>query len=271
MKKAVLAAVTAALIAGTAATYAANPGDAREGGRRWQPTAEDAAILTDARIAALKTGLKLTPDQEKLWPAVETALRDVAKGRAERAAAARTAREQARQQDQANRERPDPITRMRTAADRMTAAATDLRKIADASDPLYKTLDDSQKARLDVLIRQNFRGPHWGGPGRGGPGGPRHGMMMPGEMGPGGPGGPRHGMMEPGDMGPHGPGGPRFGMLPPPPPPPGAGDPRFAMGPMDDPFGGPFGPVGYEGNPFAEFNLGPDGPSEPGPVPVDFL
>ena len=50
----------------------------------------------DARIAALKTGLKLTPDQEKLWPSVETALRDMAKDGAARRQAMMEQRRQAR-------------------------------------------------------------------------------------------------------------------------------------------------------------------------------
>ena len=36
---------------------------------------EDREAFTDARIAALRARLKLTPDQEKLWPAVEDAIR----------------------------------------------------------------------------------------------------------------------------------------------------------------------------------------------------
>jgi hypothetical protein len=47
---------------------------------------EDRAAFQDARVAALKAGLKLTPAQEKAWPAVEGALRDLFKARADRAA-----------------------------------------------------------------------------------------------------------------------------------------------------------------------------------------
>jgi hypothetical protein len=49
-------------------------------------SAEDFAAFTDARIAALKAGLKLTPEQEKNWPALEAALRERAKARAARIA-----------------------------------------------------------------------------------------------------------------------------------------------------------------------------------------
>lgn len=164
MKKAVFAATAAALIAGSAVSYAANPQTGNPGPQRWQPTAEDRAILTDARLAALKTGLKLNAEQEKLWPALETTLRDVSKERAARAEARRAERQAARQPGAAA-ERPDPITRMRAAASGMDARAADLRKIADAAEPLYKTLDEAQKQRLNVLIRQNMRG-MTGGPGR---------------------------------------------------------------------------------------------------------
>lgn len=150
MKNAVIAAAAAALIAGSAATYAANT---QGPGPRWQPSAEDRAILTDARIAEIKTGLKLTAEQEKLWPQVENALQAASTNRFERMSAAREAR-------QARKANPDaiadPIARMRSAADRMDGTAGDLRKIADASEPLYKTLDDAQKHRLNVLIRQGF-------------------------------------------------------------------------------------------------------------------
>ena len=166
MKKALIAATAAALIAGSAVSYAANTGGPGKGDR-WQPSAADFAALTDARIAGLKAGLKLTPEQEKLWPQVETTLRDVSKDRAARMEQAREAR---KADDGA---RPDPIARMRNAATRMDATAADLRKVADASQPLYNVLDEAQKQRLNVLLRQNFKGMgmHHGAP----HGGPRRG------------------------------------------------------------------------------------------------
>lgn len=171
MKRAILAATAAALIAGSAATYAASTDTSAAAERPGRPhlSAEDRAILSDARIAALKTALKLTPEQEKLWPQVETTLKDVAKERASRMEQARAARQAARQSSAP----VDPIARMRATANRLDAGAADLRKIADAADPLYKTLDDAQKQRLNAVIHQNMRGfgsPHWrqgAGPQRG--------------------------------------------------------------------------------------------------------
>jgi hypothetical protein len=44
-------------------------------------------ILDDAQIASIKTRLHLTPDQERMWPAVEAALRNMAYKRAQQTAA----------------------------------------------------------------------------------------------------------------------------------------------------------------------------------------
>ena len=84
---------------------------------------------------ALKAGLKLTAEQEKNWPAVETAIRDLAKQRADRMKARRSRgeRREARRGRQCRRSlRPDAIARMRDGADAMTARAAGLKKLADA-------------------------------------------------------------------------------------------------------------------------------------------
>jgi hypothetical protein len=144
MKKFAIAAIAALAIAGSTAAYAQH--------RPWfhQQTRinpEDRAAFTDARIAGIKAGLKLTPDQEKLWPPVEAAVRDFAKLRIDRANARMNA-----QRDDAQKP-DDPVARLRERADNMTASAAAMKRIADAADPLYKTLDDGQKRRLAVLTR----------------------------------------------------------------------------------------------------------------------
>ena len=45
----------------------------------------------------------------------------------------------------------DPVTRLRERADTMATTAAAMKRIADAADPLYKTLDDGQKRRLAIL------------------------------------------------------------------------------------------------------------------------
>ena len=53
------------------------------GMERMQHWAGDHQALLDAKLAGLKAGLKLTPDQEKLWEPFEAAVRDAAKMRME--------------------------------------------------------------------------------------------------------------------------------------------------------------------------------------------
>ncbi|MGN7123154.1 Spy/CpxP family protein refolding chaperone [Methylorubrum thiocyanatum] len=161
--------VTGLLLAGMAAVSAAGIGAAAvhaderggpfgEGGwghrhGRWAAlSAEDRAAFTDARIAGLHAGLKLSAEQEKLWPPVETALRDLSKQRdAQRAAR----RERGRMSE-------DAPGALRAMADAATARGEALRKLADASTPLFASLDEGQKRRAMVLARpmRPFGGPH---------------------------------------------------------------------------------------------------------------
>jgi hypothetical protein len=145
-----IAGVAALAIAASTAVYAQHQ---RHGGHsRMAP--EDRAAFVDARIAAVHAGLKLNDDQEKLWPPLEAAVREFAKQRIDR----RNERASA----PADRARPDPVTRLRERADNMATSATAMKKIADAADPLYKSLDDGQKRRLSALTRiDDRRGGRW--------------------------------------------------------------------------------------------------------------
>lgn len=102
---------------------------------------EDRAAFLNARIAALHAGLDLTPDQEKLWPPVETALRDFKK-------LVWTQRQQFREEEHPH----DPIARLQLRGDNMIARGQALKKIADAAAPLYAKLSDAQKHRLPILM-----------------------------------------------------------------------------------------------------------------------
>jgi hypothetical protein len=183
MWKKALVGATALVIAGSAFVYAQQrpgmmPGgsDTMHGTLRgggfgdWRPNAEDMSAFVDARIAALKAGLRLNADQEKTWPAFEQALRDYAKMRTERFAARRE------QQPAA-----DPVERLQRRADVLTTSGTALKRLADAAAPLYQSLDEAQKRRFAMLsrfmrARAEYRG-MWRGEegGRGGfhEGGPR--------------------------------------------------------------------------------------------------
>src|SRR3981081_3068168 len=141
MWKALIAGTTMLTIAGSTLASAQQPSPA-ERSHRAQLTADDIAAFTDARIAAIKAALKLTPAQEKNWPAVEQALRDISKERI----AQREARAAAGQ-------RTDATERLRERADALTTRAAALRRLADAEKPLYQGLDEAQKRRFGMAMR----------------------------------------------------------------------------------------------------------------------
>ena len=169
MRKFTIAAVAVLAIAGSTAVYAQH--------RHWsyghmRMNPEDRAAFADARIAAVHAGLKLSADQEKLWPPVEAAVKEFAKLRIDRA----NARMNAEKDDGSQQKPDDPVARLRERADNMATSAAAMKKIAGAADPLYKTLDDGQKRRLAVLTHMEHR---FGG----GEGWSHHGGMGPGGMG----------------------------------------------------------------------------------------
>src|ERR1700683_3250500 len=96
MLKPVIAATALFAIAGSSYVYAQQGfgghggyGGNGDGGphfehRHHHMSAADASAFADARIAALKAGLELAPDQAKNWPPFEQAVRDAAQMRAQR-------------------------------------------------------------------------------------------------------------------------------------------------------------------------------------------
>lgn len=101
----------------------------------------DRAAFLDARIAALHAGLVLTPAQEKLWPSVESALRETHKVIADQRAARRSGQRPA-----------DPVAWLQRVSDNTMARGEALKKLADAAGPLYSSLDADQKNRLPFLL-----------------------------------------------------------------------------------------------------------------------
>jgi hypothetical protein len=106
------------------------------------------AALLDAHLEGMKAGLRLTPDQQKAWTPFETAVRGVARDRADRMRAARA------QWEANDDERPSLIDRLHAMSDRLAGRSTELRTIADAAAPLYASLDDGQKRIFGALFHE---------------------------------------------------------------------------------------------------------------------
>jgi zinc resistance-associated protein len=149
MRKALITAGAALALLSSSIAYAQESGgQEHRQHEHWRPSEADLKAFTDARIAALKAGLQLTSDQEKNWPAVEQQIRDMAKARQERI-------KQMRDEPKPR----DAILRLRERADALTRRAERLRKLADATAPLYESLNEDQKHRLRVLVAMTMRHP----------------------------------------------------------------------------------------------------------------
>jgi hypothetical protein len=148
---------------GTVATQAP---DAPKWMQRWM---DDREAMLDARLAGLKAGLQLTPDQDRLWGPFEAAVRDFAQIRMTRMQGMMERAEKwSEDEDGAGKESPamSPIDRLDRIATRLTTAGAALKGIADAAKPLYASLDDQQKRRFGFLSHEMMmmgrRGGHMG-------------------------------------------------------------------------------------------------------------
>lgn len=147
MLKAVVAATAAAVTIASSSMAYAQSDERPDGTRRGRPTTEDMRAFQAARLAALRAGLTLTPEQEKHWPAFEQAMREIQQLRLNRIVAIREARREGRPRT------IDPAERMRLRATRLAESGAVLKRLADATEPLYNSLDQAQKRRFAILSR----------------------------------------------------------------------------------------------------------------------
>ena len=149
-----MAAITTLFLTASPLAYAQAPG----AGAAERLSASDVTALTDARINLIKAALQLTPDQEKYWPAIEEAIRARAKDRQARLqnVEARLTELRNKSPVEAIRDR-NPIDFMHRRAEALAQRAADLKKLADAWQPLYPTLSQEQKRRMAALTIFVFR------------------------------------------------------------------------------------------------------------------
>lgn len=103
----------------------------------------DRQAFFEARLASIKAGLMLNETQQRLWPEVENAVREMAKLRREW-----------RERLQKEGTPADPVARIKRMGEFQSSRGAALTKYADAMRPLYDTLNDEQKRRLRMLTRQ---------------------------------------------------------------------------------------------------------------------
>jgi LTXXQ motif family protein len=174
-----LAAFAASCLAIPAA-IAQSAGPPPQAMHRMQWAADHEAML-DAKLGGLKAGLKLTPDQEKLWGPFEAAVRAAADMRMQHMEEMMARMHDMRAGDDMEKEGGEfgeamsPIQRLDGLANRLSEAGAALKKVADAAKPLYDSLDEQQKRVFGFLSHEMMRMRH-----------PGMEMGMGMEMGPGG-------------------------------------------------------------------------------------
>src|SRR5438874_11761250 len=124
MKNFAIAGIAALAIAGSTAVYAQHRPWFHDHMRQMRMNPEDRAAFVDARIAAVHAGLKLNADQEKLWPPVESAVREFAKLRIDRANARMDAGQDTNKDANKDADKlEDPVARLRQRAEDMGATS----------------------------------------------------------------------------------------------------------------------------------------------------
>jgi Spy/CpxP family protein refolding chaperone len=148
MLKLVTAGATALFVTASPLAYAQAPST----GAAERLNVADWNKLTDLRIDLVKAALQLTPEQAKYWPAIEDAIRARAKNR--QARLAKIAETVGKRSDESPFEmmrNRDPVAFLNRRADALAQRSADLKKLADAWQPLYKTLTPEQKQRMAAL------------------------------------------------------------------------------------------------------------------------
>lgn len=148
MKKIVVVGATALFLAASPIAHAQTPSSASPE----RLNAADRNTLMDLRIDLAKAALQLTPDQEKYWPAVESAIRARAEDR--KARVAKVSETVGRRVDQSSLEvlrNRDPIAFLQRRSEALAQRSADVDKLAEAWQPLYKTFSPEQRQRMGAL------------------------------------------------------------------------------------------------------------------------
>jgi len=148
MRKTLVLLTTAALLGGSALAGSAFARDRdRDRDYRVEVRADrdiSANQIVDqysARVARIKADLRLTPDQDKNWGGFESAARGIAKTNADRMLAMRDQRAQ-------DKGPIDVVEALRRESKVLSDRSVDRKKLADAAEPVYNSLDEGQKRRF---------------------------------------------------------------------------------------------------------------------------
>lgn len=148
MLKTAAVAVAALFVAASPLAHAQGQSTDKQG----RLSAAEPDSITNLRVEVVKAALQLTPSQEKYWPAIEDAIRTRAKHRTARLV--NLADRVSDMQDSNPLElmlNRNPADFMHRRADALAQRSADLKKLGDAWEPLFQTLNPDQKRRLALL------------------------------------------------------------------------------------------------------------------------
>ncbi|MDB5416014.1 MAG: hypothetical protein JWR10_4349 [Rubritepida sp.] len=114
-------------------------------------TEADGRAVLNARLAALRTVIEMTPEQERLWAPVEAAIRDIGRGAIER-----------RNRRQVAQPPAHFLDVLGAIADAEQARGEALRKFVDAARPFVASLSEAQRRRVPAFLGMTDHG----GPGQ---------------------------------------------------------------------------------------------------------
>ena len=110
-------------------------------------TEADARAVLNARLAAIRTVMELTPEQERLWGPVEAAIRDIVRGAGERRTRGASATAPAHFLDV-----------LSGIADAEETRARELRRFVSAAKPLVDSLSEAQRRRVPAFLGMDDTG-----------------------------------------------------------------------------------------------------------------
>lgn len=156
MFKMAAAGITALFVAASPFAYAQNQSANSQGTQNAGQLGEPGDV-TDLRIEVIKSALQLTPSQEQYWPPIEQAIRTRAQHRLARLQNLADRADQANSSPVETAINRNPVEFLQRRADRLAQRSADLKKLADAWQPLYQVLSQDQKRRLGLVRVIAFR------------------------------------------------------------------------------------------------------------------
>ena len=114
----------------------------------------------EARLAYIRTALKITAAQQPQWDAFANVLRKHARDRDQRFEQFRAQREAARGGPRADRPQVTAIERLERTQQRMAQRSARLGEVLAAAKPLYATLSPEQKQVADGMLSRQGHGGH---------------------------------------------------------------------------------------------------------------